>query len=404
MSHKPMRFVHASDLHLEQPLSGLTSIPEHLRELLRDAPYHAAEQVFETALTENADALLLAGDVVDIPLAGPRSVVFLLEQFRRLEARGIPVFWAGGRVDRPELWPPSTPLPENVHMFPVGKVGQHDLVRDGKVIAKVQGMSCDEDGVVNASGFHRDAHGLFTVGVAHGTSDAPGKEGDRVHYMALGGRHRRATVDHEPGVAHFPGTPQGRSPEEAGPAGCAVVQVDETRKAKTKFVSTDVVRWANETIEFTDGTSSEQLRGRMRERLEKLRKSTQDIDHLVSWKLRGAGPLLAKLRADGLCQELLDDLQKFDGRQQPACWSYEVICQDRFVAPHEWMDQETILGDLLRQFNLLRNSEAFVLDMRDMLPKPLPDATLAKLATIRPQDKQELLDRAEKLGVALLTE
>ncbi|MCA9239618.1 MAG: DNA repair exonuclease [Planctomycetales bacterium] len=404
MSQRPMRFVHASDLHLEQPLTGLARIPDHLRELLRDAPYRAAEQVFETALTEDADALLLAGDVLDVPLAGPRAVVFLIEQFQRLEARGIPVFWAGGRTDRPDLWPASARLPENVHVFPVGRVEQHDVHRDGKVIAKVQGMSCGPDCVIDASGFHRDAHGRFTVGVAYGTSDAPGKEGDRVHYMALGGRHRRATVDHEPGVAHYPGTPQGRSPEEQGPAGCAVVQVDETGKARTKFVSTDVVRWVTETVEFTDGTTREQLNKRMRDRLEKLRQGAKDVDHLVAWNLKGAGPLVAKLRADGLCEQLVEDLQKHDGRQQPACYTHRVSCDSRFEAPHEWVDQETILGDLLRQFAVYRKNEAFVLDMRDMLPKQLPDKALAELATIKPQDKQDLLDRAEKLGVALLTE
>lgn len=404
MSGPPLRFVHASDLRLEQPLGGLAEVPEHLRERLRDAPYLAAEGVFETALTENADALLLAGDVLDVNLAGPRAIVFLLEQFRRLEARGIPIFWAGGRADRPDCWPPSTPLPENVSVFPVGRVEQHDVTRDGKPVARVQGISCGEGGRVDASGFHRDAHGKFTVGVAYGASDSPGKEGDRVHYMALGGRTRRATVDHEPGLAHYSGTPQSRSPAEPGPAGCTVVHVGEQGKAKTRFVATDVVRYASETIEFTAGTTAEQLGKRMRDRLEKVRQSHKEIHQLIAWSLKGAGPLVAQLRADGLCAELLADLQKQDARQQPACWSYAVRCTDRFEAPHEWVDQETILGDLLRQFAVYRNNDAFVLDMQDMLPKPLPDPALAEIATIRPADKQDLLARAEKLGVALLTE
>ena len=66
-----LRLVHASDLHLEQPLYGLAEIPDHLRDLLIHAPYHAAEQVFETALAEDADAVLLAGDVLDVDRAGP---------------------------------------------------------------------------------------------------------------------------------------------------------------------------------------------------------------------------------------------------------------------------------------------------------------------------------------------
>ena len=81
-------------------------------------------------------------------------------------------------------------LPDNVHVFPVGRVESLDLVRDGGPVARVQGISCRENGEVDSRGFHRDAHGLFTIGVAHGTSDSTGREGDRVHYMALGGRHQ----------------------------------------------------------------------------------------------------------------------------------------------------------------------------------------------------------------------
>lgn len=400
----PIKLVQASDLHLESPLRGLPEAPEHLRELLRDAPYHAAEQVFDTALAEEADALLLAGDVIDVDLAGPRGVVFLLEQFKRLEARGIAVFWAGGVADPPDRWPPGTPLPENVHYFPIGRVEQHELVRDGKMIARVQGTSCRDGEPVDARGFHADVHGNYTIGIAYGTSDAPGKEGDRVNYMALGGRHRRATVDVTPGIAHYAGTPQGRTSEELGPAGCTVITVDDRGKTKTRFVSTDVVRWAEETVEFTAGTTVDQLRKRMQERLDKLRQKTRDVDQLVAWNLQGAGPLLVQLTPGGLLDKLLIDLQKHDGRQQPACWSYAVRCGTVFEPPAEWLDQETILGDLLRQLGVFTRNDAFVLDLKDMLPKRLPDPSLESIATITPAEKEELFDRAEKLGISLLTD
>ena len=51
ISGKPsLRLLHASDLHLEQPIYGLAEVPDHVRELLIESPYHAAEQVFEAAL------------------------------------------------------------------------------------------------------------------------------------------------------------------------------------------------------------------------------------------------------------------------------------------------------------------------------------------------------------------
>src|SRR5688500_18694758 len=182
---QPLRLVHASDLHLERPLYGLAEVPDHLRELLVEAPYHAAEQVFETALAEDVDAVLLAGDVLNVDRAGPPAIVLLLDQFARLAERGIQVYLACGAVDVPYSWPRSVTLPSNVHVFPIGRVESLDLARAGDVIARVQGTSCPEGGSVETRGFHRDVHGMFTIGVAHGTTDSAGHEGDRVHYMAL---------------------------------------------------------------------------------------------------------------------------------------------------------------------------------------------------------------------------
>ena len=319
MTTRPIRLVHASDLRLDTPLHGLAHAPDHLRELLREGPRLAAERVFDTVLTEEADALLLAGDVVDLKRAAPRDVVFLVDQFRRLEKRGVSVFWAGGVIDPPEAWPRTLPLPSNVAVFPVGRVEEHTLARDGAPIAAIQGVSKPGDATVDASGFRREPGGLFTIGVAFGTSDAPGKEGDRVDYMALGGRARRATVDHEPGIAHYSGSPQGRSPREAGPSGCTVVQLEEGGKAKTRFVATDLVRWQEESIEFTSGTTEEELRRRLRERLDKVSARSKGVDQLVAWRLHGVGPLLPELRDDGLCRRAAcEDLQKSrQGRQQP---------------------------------------------------------------------------------------
>ena len=338
---QPLRLVHASDFHLERPLYGLAEIPDHLRELLIEAPYHAAEQVFETALAEDVDAVVLSGDVLDVDRAGPPAIVLLLDQFARLGERNIPIYWAGGMVDAPDMWPRSVSLPKNVHVFPVGRVESFDLTRAGETIARVQGTSCREDGTIDCKGFHRDVHGLFTVGVAHGTSDSAGHEGDRVHYMALGGRHQQQTVDMEPGVAHFCGTPQGRSPNETGPHGCTVVTVDDLLKAKTKFVATDTVRWIEQSMEVTASTKEEQLRDRMVERLEKLQAQHPGVDLLVRWNIRGTGPLVNRLRPNSLADELLVDLRRKFGERPPYLWSASITCEAPLSVPAEWYDQET---------------------------------------------------------------
>ena len=403
MSQPALRLVHASDLHLERPLYGLAEIPDHLRELLRDAPYRAATQVFETALTENADAVLLAGDVVDISRAGPRAIVYLRDQFERLQARDITVYWAGGMVDPPDAWPPAAPLPENVIVFPVGRVEQYELKRGNEVIARVQGASAGENGISCSNGFHRDAKGRFTVGVGYGTSAVPGREGDRVNYMALGGRHQRATVDTEPGIAHYCGTAQGRCPTESGPSGCTVVQVDDQSQTKTRFVSTDVVRFVEESLEVTETTTREQLLERLEERIDKLRAKSQGIDFLVTWTIRGAGPLVNQLRPGGIIPKLLADLRGRQGKLSPAIWSVDLRCEAPAFATDEWYDQDNILGDLLRQFKQFHDVQELGLALDQFLPAGIRDKSLLALGEVATHKEREaLLEEATKFGLDLM--
>jgi DNA repair exonuclease SbcCD nuclease subunit len=360
--------------------------------------------LFETALAEDADAVLLAGDVMDVDRAGPPGIVLLLDQLGRLADRGIQVYWAGGSVDQPDSWPRSVPLPENVHVFPVGRVESLPLERAGETIARVQGTSCDTDGGVETSGFHRDAHGLFTIGVAHGTDDSPGHEGDRVHYMALGGRHQQQTVDLEPGIAHYCGSPQGRGPKEAGPHGCTVVTLDEAGRTKLQFVPTDAVRWVEQTIEVTASTRSEQLYERMTERLEKLIAQHSGIDLLIKWTIRGAGPLVNRLRPGGLADELLVDLRRRFGEVSPAAWSVSIECQSPVSVPAEWFDEETVMGDLLRQFRHYQTHDHLPLDLEQFLPADVRHEAVAAIAHVESTaERADLLVRAGKLGVDLLS-
>lgn len=411
---QPLRLVHASDLHLEMPVYGVAEVPDHLRDLLVEAPYHAAEQVFETALAEDADAVLLAGDVLNVDRAGPPAIVLLLDQFARLAERKIPVYWAGGGVDVPDSWPRSVTLPSNVHVFPIGRVESLDLARGGETVARIQGTSCPEGGTVELRGFHRDAHGLFTVGVAHvaNTNNLPGAKsnaladsvlGDRVHYMALGGRHLQQTVDETPGIAHYCGAPQGRGPKETGPHGCTVVTVDETGRAKTKFVATDTIRWIEQTLEVTATTRQEQLHDRMVERIEKLQAQHAGVDLFVRWTIRGTGPLVNRLRPNSLADELLVDLRRRFGQRSPVAWSASITCDSPLSVPAEWYDQETCLGDFLR---VVRDFELHEtpFDLRPFLPPNVRDELLESVALLDSDEAhKELLCRASKLGIDLLT-
>jgi DNA repair protein SbcD/Mre11 len=294
-------------------------------------------------------------------------------------------------------------------VFPVGRVETLDLVRTGETIARVQGTSCDDGGNVETKGFHRDVHGLFTIGVAYGTGDSPGHEGDRVHYMALGGRHQQQTVDEQPGIAHYCGTPQGRGPCEVGPHGCTVVTVDDSGRAKLRFVPTDMIRWSEQSLEGTASTRSEQLHERMVERLEKLQAQQPGINHFVRWTIKGTGPLVNRLRPGSLGDELLVDLRRQFGERSPAVWSASLECASLECAsplsvPAEWYDQETCLGDFLREVREFELHDDLQLELQGFLPEDLGDDPLAAISRLESREERgELLCRAAKLGVDLLT-
>ena len=101
MAGESFRFIHASDFHLETPLGDLDTLPTQLREAIATAPMKAAQAVFEAALVENIDFVVLSGDLLNPVTAGPRGMSLLLNYFDKLHAKKTPVFWAASGADDP---------------------------------------------------------------------------------------------------------------------------------------------------------------------------------------------------------------------------------------------------------------------------------------------------------------
>ena len=293
----------------------------------------------------------------------------------------------------------------NVHVFPIGRVETLDLVRAGETIARVQGTSCREDGEVEARGFHRDAHGLFTIGVAYGTNDSPGHEGDRVHYMALGGRHVQQTVDDSP--ASPTTAARRKAAARPKPARTAARSSRSTKRAARKRDSSPPMPSAGSSSRSKSppSTRSEQLHERMVERLEKLQAQHPGIDLFVRWTIRGTGPLVNRLRPGGLADELLVDLRRQIRRA--VAGRLERVDRLRFAAQRA--GRMVRPGNVPRRFPARRSaSSSCTTTCRSTCGSSCPKTR----ATIRwppsptsntATSARELLCRAAKLGVDLLT-
>ena len=161
-----LKFIHASDLHLDQPMSGLTEIPTHLYQVLANAPYEAAAKIFDLAISERVDFVLLAGDLYDSESGNARAAAFLLSQFERLANKGIAIYWCGGESDHPDRWPAAIELPDNVITFSSRVVEEVNHERDGVTVARIMGCGYDSTHRRTAGDFSTPKSELYTIALA----------------------------------------------------------------------------------------------------------------------------------------------------------------------------------------------------------------------------------------------
>ncbi|MBN1853644.1 MAG: metallophosphoesterase [Pirellulales bacterium] len=400
---RPLRLIHASDLHLEQPPYGIVDIPDHLRGRLIDCPYASAEGVFEAAMIEAVDAVILSGDVVDLDLAGPRAIIFLREQFARLAEKNIPIFWIGGSCDPPSDWPASIPLPENVHRFPIGRVESHQLIRDGRPVARIVGTSFGHSDTVPLDRLHRDLEGLRTIGIAYGALDQSSAQRSRVDYLAMGGCHDRKTFSFDQQTVHYPGTIQGRSPAETGRHGCTLVEFEPDGPITLKALATEVLRWTTERIETDASASVASMEATLFERMQALIAKCGGDDLFVTWRLAGSSPALSELRRTK-AEQLVAKLRDHYGQTTPVAWTVEIVVERTAAIPESWYDQQTILGDVLRRIRELQQHPETALNLADYLAPKDRCGSLATLADLSiPGLRQELLEETAALAADLLT-
>ena len=403
MSIGPFRFIHASDFHLEQPPTGLLEIPDHLREVLIDAPLNGAHEVFEAAVSDAVDFVVLAGDILDPLAAGPRGVAFLLQHFEQLEEHDIRVYWAPGKVDALDRWPGSVSFPDNVRMFESAELEEIIHYREEEPLATLAGSAGEGSRGVHAAAYQHVSPGSFTIGVAFGRADADQLTRCPIDYWALGGQHRRETLFTSPGTAHYPGTVQGRNPDETGAHGYTVVNVDDGGRCRLQAITSDSLRWHEESVEVEDSIAAEDLEILLADRLQRLSTSLTGQHMLVSLRVNGARSLAAKLRYGGLAEELVASLQREYGQGDPSVWTIGLSCDTSEHIPSGWFEEDTILGDYLRAVQEFQQDDSRPLDLQPLLGERRRDPLFRSAVDVSTNDaRRRLLDEAAALGADLL--
>jgi DNA repair exonuclease SbcCD nuclease subunit len=397
-----LKFIHASDLHLDRPMSGMTDIPTHLFEVLANAPYEAAQKIFDLAVSERVDFVLLAGDLYDSELGNARAAAFLLSQFERLADKDITVYWCGGETDHPDRWPSAIELPDNVVTFSSRIVEQVDHDRDGETIARIMGSGYDEKHRRSAGDFSAPNSELFTIALSHGDFETAALKAENVHYWALGGNHKSSKHDRTSSTVVYPGTPQGRSPKETGSRGFKIGRIDASGKLRLQTVESDRVRWLPQKVAISEGVEVRALKKELTERAAKIVVDTTDQIVLAKWHLATEGMFNPAIRKREWSEEILEWLRDEFGRGDKGLWSVSLEVEAPKQLPSDWYEEDTILGEFMRAIGRYQSDDSLRLNLHEYTPTTVEGTLTTGMSQVSQSRREDVLRRAAMVGIEYL--
>jgi exonuclease SbcD len=349
-----VRFLHTADLHLGSQLKTQHHQASTTIEALDSAIYTAVERLFDTAIAEDVDFVVIAGDLYDEDSRSVKANTFLKEQFDRLADQGIPAYVSYGNHDPVGSATTYVDLPDNVYEFDHEESQEFQYPTNETPEARIWGQSYRDRHESRSmySRFTPTDERVPNIGVLHtglnpdggryvpvARSDLENK--DTIHYWALGHIHDTHIHENEQPIA-YSGVPQGRQITEPGLGGGYLVELDAEGNYEMEFVPTSPVVW--QTIEVDVGDeeilSITDIERRIEQTLDDHSVSTDLFDgtnvtvretdwkidgYVCRWQLTGNGPIHETLTGDEeaiheLTRRLRDNLTS----RRPFVWTEAV--------------------------------------------------------------------------------
>ena len=272
-------FIHAADIHLDSPLTGLEQYEGAPVEKIRSATRDAFKNLVQTAIEKRVAFIIIAGDLYDGNWKDYNTGLFFVSQMVRLQKENIRVFLIRGNHDAASLITKELKLPENVRELSIHEA-ETVLLDDLGVAIHGQGFasrSVEENLVKN---YPRKKEGFLNIGILH--TSATGREGHENYapcsiddmkekgydYWALGHIHLRELLHEKEPVILFSGNIQGRHIRETGDKGCTLVEVKDGAIDSFIHLSLDVLRWELCEIDASEIDSIDELMLNIQESLE----------------------------------------------------------------------------------------------------------------------------------------
>jgi DNA repair protein SbcD/Mre11 len=248
-----VKFIHAADVHLDSPMRGLEAYEGAPAAAMRGATRNALSGLVDTALAEEVDFALIAGDLYDGDWKDYNTGLFFHKQLSRLAQQGIKVFLISGNHDASSVIAKHLRLPGNTVALDT-EAPQTVCLDDLGVAIHGQGFSTRHCERNLAASYPPALAGYLNVGMLHTSLDghlghqnyAPCSLQDLLDkgydYWALGHVHTRAELARDPWIV-YPGNLQGRSCREPGPKGAMVVTAQSRHIERVEFAELAPARW-----------------------------------------------------------------------------------------------------------------------------------------------------------------
>ncbi len=270
-------FIHAADLHLGAPFKGLRSIAPAWADVLLQAIPEAFRSVIETAIKEQVDFVVLAGDIFDNSHPSYADFSLFLSGLKQLQEAGIPVYFVTGNHDPYISWDNSfAVLPENVHLLGVTKPEFACYKKDGKPLALIGGRGYYTQSFPRtediSEGISRETAASelgvsapFMIGILHTGLDIDLTRSPvnpktllkrDVDYWACGHVHQPKMFPSkdDPRIG-YSGCPQGRDMKEEGEHGVFKVTLSSNASTQIEFIPTAKVAWQHLKLDVSDAVT-----------------------------------------------------------------------------------------------------------------------------------------------------
>lgn len=323
-----MRILHIADVHLDTAFAGRS---DDTRSRLRQASRDALARCVETAIAEQVDAVLIAGDLFDRAHLSFATERFLLAQLGALADAGIQVVYATGNHDPGDSvraggldWPANVtviggedPVAVTItgragattgYVTAVGHASGRVTTDLSQLLRPIPDTPLPQVALLHTlvtSVAGKDAHHTYAP------SNLEHLRGAGFHYWALGHVHARQELSADPPV-HYCGNIQGRDPRETGPKGGLLVDLSDPAHPVVEFREFSRVRWERLAVDGLGGAQTlDDLVSEVEAAWERSRSEDPgggDTEWMVVVDLAGPSPLWRQLRDSDELATIADEV------------------------------------------------------------------------------------------------